>query len=199
MIKPVRVVLASGSPRRQQMLLELGIRFEPFVSDIPEIWKPQDPAGRTAVQLARRKARKYQGKDALVIAMDTIVAIRRKKLGKPENAEEAKIMLEFLSGRTHDVITGCALRWNGRTISGMEKTCVEFRKIMPAEIDWYVETREPFGKAGGYAIQGLGRIFINSIEGCYYNVVGFPLTLFQRMLRRWHLSIFDLQSLPGNG
>lgn len=195
---PARVVLASGSPRRQEMLDTLGIRFETFVSQVPELWRTEDPVGRTAVQLATRKARKYRGKDALVIAMDTIVAIKTEKLGKPTDPQEAEKMLQFLSGRTHDVVTGCALRWKGQTITGMDKTRVEFRDITPAEIDWYISTGEPFGKAGAYAIQGVGRIFINRIEGCYYNVVGFPLTLFQRLLRRWSLTILDLQRLSSD-
>jgi septum formation protein len=180
------------------MLLDLGIEFELFVPGVPEIWKPGDPVGRTAVRLATRKARKFRGKDALVIAMDTIVAIKKEKLGKPSSTNEAREMLEFLSGRTHDVITGCALTWNGRNISGMDKTRVEFRAITPSEIDWYISTGEPFGKAGAYAIQGVGRIFIKRIEGCYYNVVGFPLTLFQRLLRKWRLTILDLQRLSGD-
>ena len=191
--RPSRVVLASGSPRRQQMLQDLEIPYEICVSEVPEKWKATDPAGKTATQLALKKARKCKRADALVIAMDTIVAIKNQKLGKPENYGEAKEMLEFLSGRTHDVITGCALVWNRRVLTGMDKTRVEFRNMTAEEIDWYIQTGEPFGKAGAYAIQGVGRIFINRIEGCYYNVVGFPLTLFQRLLRKWNLTISDLR------
>jgi septum formation protein len=170
-----------------------------MVPDVRETWSHSAPPGRTAVELAKKKARKCREKSALVIAMDTIVTVGKRKLGKPEDAREAKDMLNLLSGHTHQVITGCALKWNGRMVTGMAKTLVEFRRIKPSEVDWYLATGEPFGKAGAYAIQGVGRIFINKIEGCYYNVVGFPLALFQRLLRRLGLTILDLQYLSGNG
>jgi len=193
-----RIVLASASPRRQEMLRWLNIEFEVRVPQVREVWHPEAPAGKTAIDLAVRKARKCRDRKALVVAMDTIVAIQRRKLGKPENAEEARAMLKLLSGRIHDVITGVALCWNGRLITGQARTHVEFRRINSAEIDWYVQMGEPYDKAGGYAIQGFGRIFVNRIDGCYYNVVGFPLALFQRLLRRLGLTILDLQRLSRN-
>ena len=125
--------------------------------------------------------------------MDTLVVMNRLKLGKPASAQDARAMLQLLSGREHQVVTGVALQWNGRVHADAAVTKVEFRRIHAREIDWYIDTGEPFDKAGAYAIQGLGRIFINRIEGCYYNVVGFPLTLFQRLLRRFGLTILDLQ------
>jgi len=180
------------------MLLDLNINFEVMVPDVKETWSDEAAVARTATDLAKKKARKCREKDSLIIAMDTIVAIRKKKLGKPKNPKEARTMLELLSGRTHEVVTGCALKWNDRIIAGADKTLVEFRKITAPEIDWYIESGEPFGKAGAYAIQGVGRIFISRIEGCYYNIVGFPLNLFQRLLQRWGLTILDLQRLSGN-
>ena len=193
-----RIVLASASPRRQEMLRRLNIEFEVIVPQVHERWSPDASARATAIDLAVKKARKYRDRKALVIAMDTIVAIKKRKLGKPENSKEAKAMLELLNGRIHDVITGVALTWRGRLITGVAKTQVKFRRMTSAEIDWYVQTGEPFDKAGGYAIQGIGRIFVSRIDGCYYNVVGFPLALFQRLLRRFGLTILDLQGFSRN-
>ena len=194
----IPVVLVSASPRRQEMLRNLKIRFKVFVPHVREDWTSDSTARRTALDLAIKKSQKYKGQTALVIAMDTIVVINQRKLGKPENAEEARTMLQLLSGQTHQVVTGTALSWRGRLITGVETTRVHFRKMTSREIEWYVQTSEPFDKAGAYAIQGLGRIFINRIDGCYYNVVGFPLALFQRLLRRFGLSIFDLQRFAGD-
>jgi septum formation protein len=175
------------------MLRSLNVDFETFDPRIKESWHTDKNAREIARDLAIQKARKYRGKNALVVAMDTLVVANRLKLGKPGDAEEARSMLRLLSGRTHQVITGVALTWKGRLLSDAAVTRVEFRPIRPREIDWYIRTGEPFDKAGAYAIQGLGRIFINSIDGCYYNVVGFPLTLFQRLLRRFGFTILDLQ------
>lgn len=192
--RPKKVVLASESPRRREMLRSLNVDFETFVPRIKESWRTDKNAREIARGLAIQKARKYRGRDdALVLAMDTLVVANRLKLGKPGDAEEARSMLRLLSGRTHQVITGVALTWKGTLLSDAAVTRVEFRPIRSHEIDWYIQTGEPFDKAGAYAIQGLGRIFINRIDGCYYNVVGFPLTLFQRLLRRFGLTILDLQ------
>lgn len=197
-LRNVPVVLASASPRRQDMLRNLDIDFQIFVPQVREKWDADTSPRRTALDLAEKKSRKYRSRKALVIAMDTIVAINKVKLGKPTSSEEAKSMLQILQGRTHQVITGVALKWKGSLITGVETTRVQFRRMTLNEIEWYVQTGEPFDKAGAYAIQGLGRMFINRIDGCYYNVVGFPLALFQRLLRRFGLKIFDLQRFSGN-
>jgi septum formation protein len=189
----LRVVLASASPRRQEMLQALNIDFQICVPDIPESWTGKRNACRIACELAIAKVRKCRRRDALVIGMDTLVVIGRMKLGKPVDAKEAKEMLQSLNGKTHQVITGVALMWKDRVVSQAAVTEVQFRRIRSHEIDWYIQSGEPFDKAGAYAIQGLGRIFINRIHGCYYNVVGFPLTVFQRLLRRFGLTIFNLQ------
>jgi septum formation protein len=189
----VQVILASASPRRQEMLEALNIDFEIRVPNIQESWNARKSAARIACELAIAKTRKCRRKDALVIGMDTLVVIGQRKLGKPSDAEDARKMLQSLSGKTHQVITGVALMWKGRVVSQAAVTEVQFRRIRSQEIDWYIQSGEPFDKAGAYAIQGLGRIFIDRIHGCYYNVVGFPLTVFQRLLRRFGLTIFDLQ------
>ena len=191
----IPVILASESPRRQEMLQALKIDFRVCIPRVKEKWKEGENARKIAQTLAVAKAQKCRKEGALVLAMDTLVVAGRAILGKPDNDREAKAMLRLLSGRTHRVITGVALVWNGITLSEAAVTKVEFRRILPHEIDWYVETGEPSDKAGAYAIQGLGRIFINRIDGCYYNVVGFPLTLFQRLLRRLGFTIPDLQRM----
>ena len=188
----VRVVLASASPRRIEMLQALNIDFETCVPNIPESWTGRKNAARIACELAIAKAKKCKSRDALVIGMDTLVVIDRMKLGKPVDAKEARDMLQLLNGKSHQVITGVALMWKGRVVSQAAVTEVWFRRIRSEEIDWYIQSGEPYDKAGAYAIQGLGRIFIDRIHGCYYNVVGFPLTVFQRLLRRFGLTIFDL-------
>lgn len=190
----VPVVLASASPRRKEMLRALNIDFDVFVSDIHEKLESRKNPARIACELAIAKARKCLRRDALIIGMDTLVVVDRRKLGKPVNTEDARRMLRLLSGRTHQVITGVALMWKGRLVSQASVTRVQFRRIRSQEIDWYLQSGETFDKAGAYAIQGMGRIFINRIDGCYYNVVGFPLTVFQSLLRRFGLTIFDLQT-----
>jgi nucleoside triphosphate pyrophosphatase len=192
-IPAIKVILASASPRRQEMLRDLQIDFKVTIPNIKEKWSLHQSAHKVATELAIRKTKQIRDRGALVIGMDTLVVISRLKLGKPGNVEEARAMLQLLSGRTHQVITGVAMKWRGNTVSGVSVTKVRFRRIKEKEIEWYLESDEPYDKAGGYAIQGLARIFINRIDGCYYNVVGFPLTLFQILLRRLNLSILQLQ------
>ena len=197
--KPPEIVLASASLRRQEMLQALDIEFRTFIPDLKETWDPSLNAREVTRDLAERKARRYRNRDALVIGMDTLVVMNRLKLGKPGSAEDAVAMLRLLSGRTHQVVTGVALQWKGRVLSDSAVTQVEFRTLRSEEIEWYIQTGEPYDKAGAYAIQGAGRIFIKRIEGCYYNVVGFPLMLFQRLLRRFGLNILDLQRAKNLG
>ena len=191
--KPSEIVLASASARRQEMLQALNIPFRTFIPNVREKWDPAKNARDVTCDLAIRKARRFKSRGALVIGMDTLVVMNRLKLGKPASDQDARAMLQILNGRVHQVVTGVALQWNGQVQSEAAVTKVQFRRIHTNEVDWYIDTREPFDKAGGYAIQGLGRIFIDRIDGCYYNVVGFPLTLFQRLLRRFGLTILDLQ------
>jgi len=187
----IPVILASESPRRKAMLSELNIPFQAFHSRIDETLKATDPS-KAARDLAVRKVKACGRKDALVIGMDSLVIIGKKILGKPSDAADAEQMLNLLNGKKHRVVTGVAISFQGRIVSESEATDVYFRKLKPSEIQWYVETGEPFGKAGGYAIQGLGRILIRKIEGCYYNVLGFPVYAFQRTLARFGISIHDL-------
>lgn len=186
------VILVSASPRRQEMLRDLDIPFKRVISDVPEGWKKLEDPKRVAVKLAKAKALQSPKKNGLVVAMDTIVAIGKTKLGKPKNHTDTARMLRALSGRMHTVVTGMALHYEGKIVTDFETTSVYFRRIEADEIEWYLRTREPFDKAGAYAIQGKGRVFVRKIDGCYSNVIGFPIYRFQECLSKLGLRIYDL-------
>ena len=160
-------------------------------SNVPEVWSLRDGAIRTAVGLALRKVRAVDAGKDVVVAMDTIVAIGRVKLGKPASIREAEDMLRQLSGREHRVVTGVAVRYRNHETSAAETTQVIFRKLRKEEIRWYARSGEPLDKAGAYAIQGLGKLFVRSIRGCYFNVVGFPVSCFLGCLNTLGFSVFD--------
>lgn len=185
------ILLASASPRRREMLHSLGISFRVASSNVPEDWPANEGAVRAAVGIARRKARSMEAGRDVVVAMDTIVAVGRHKLGKPGDEREAVRMLRRLSGREHRVVTGVAIRHRDREAAAAAVTRVAFRKLTAGEIAWYVRSGEPFDKAGAYAIQGLGRLFVRSIRGCYFNVVGFPVSCFLWCLDELGFSVFD--------
>lgn len=178
------------------MLRQLGIHFTQYHSRVDETLDVPLSVNRLAVELALRKAEACGSTDALVIAMDTIVVQGRLRLGKPIDRFDAQRMLKALSGKMHRVVTGVALRFRDKTVNEFEVTRVYFRKITAEEIKWYVTSGEPFDKAGAYAIQGSGRIFIEKIDGCYFNVIGFPIGAFQRALKKLNLTIFDLMEAP---
>lgn len=182
-----RLLLASASPRRREILENLGFEFEILPSNVDESEVPWNDPVKSAKLLAEIK-----GVDAqmtrprkTIIAADTIVLCDGQVMGKPGSPEEAKEMLEALSGRMHEVVTGIALITppNIRIIEA-ESTRVFFRGLGPEEISRYIETGEPFDKAGAYAIQGYASAFIEKIEGCYFNVVGLPVSRLFGMFRR---------------
>jgi septum formation protein len=187
------IILASESARRKAMLRKLGIPFRSFHSRIDETLRFGNPE-KAVRDLAVRKVHACKRKNGLLIGMDSLVIVGKKKLGKPANAAEAERMLKLLSGKKHRVVTGVAIAYQDRIVTDSETTYVYFRKLKPKEIQWYIKTGEVFGKAGAYAIQGLGRVFIKKIEGCYYNVLGFPIDAFQRVLSRFNLTIYDLMN-----
>lgn len=190
-----RVVLASGSPRRQELLRTLGLKFDIMVEDVDEEFSGRDPA-EMVESLAVRKARSAAVKirDGIVIGADTVVVQRGMVLGKPGGPEEAARMLAALSGATHEVYTGVALvRGNDlRTVVDHECTRVHFRVLGADEIDWYIGSGEPLDKAGAYGIQGRGGLFVRGIEGCYFNVVGLPLAKLALLFRRLDVNLMDL-------
>lgn len=184
-----RIILASGSPRRRELLADLGVNFSVDVpSDVDESHDDSVAAGDVAPMLALRKAEAYRsqigiGEDAIVICADTVVILDGKVLGKPAGEEDARRMLRSLSGRTHQVVTGVCVA----TISGYDcrrqTTEVTFAPLTDDEIDYYVDTYRPLDKAGAYGIQEwIGCIGITGINGDYYNVMGLPLNLLYRML-----------------
>jgi septum formation protein len=179
------LVLASASPRRQELLRNAGIAFEVQPADIPEDALPGEPAKDCAERLAREKALAValQRPQDLVLGADTIVAVDGQLLGKPADSADAARMLRQLSGRDHEVITGVCLVAKGRPFVASEITRVTVDRITDQEIADYVATGEPMDKAGAYAIQGIASRWIPRIEGDYSNVVGLPVALVYRLMR----------------
>lgn len=182
-----RLLLASASPRRREILENLGFEFEVLPSNVDESEVPWSDPVESAKLLAEIKAIDAQKTRPrkTIIAADTIVLCEGQVMGKPSSSEDAAEMLGTLSGRMHEVVTGIALITppNLRIIEA-ESTKVFFRKLSPEEISRYISTREPFDKAGAYAIQGFASAFIDRIEGDYFNVVGLPVARLFSMFRK---------------
>ncbi len=190
-----KIILASRSPRRKDLLEQLGITFDCYPADIDE----QFYSGETVVEAARRiawnKAEEVgkKEKNALIIAADTVVVCNGQVLGKPDNLRDAFNKLSQLRGRVHEVITAvCVMDADsGQGEVQAEITRVYFRDITDEEIRAYIMTGEPMDKAGAYGIQGLGAVFIDRIEGCYFNVVGLPLKNLYSMLKRQGVRLLE--------
>lgn len=180
-----RVVLASGSPRRRQLLDLIGITHEVRPSNIDESARPREAPRRHAERLAREKATAVARRDPdlITIGADTVVVINRKVLGKPIDDADAARMLAMLSGREHTVITAVAVSRGKKLRSAIEEVRVKFRRLRDAEIDAYIATREPMDKAGAYGIQGYGATIVERIEGDYFAVMGLPLVRLINLLR----------------
>ncbi|MFZ2957087.1 MAG: Maf family protein [Candidatus Ozemobacteraceae bacterium] len=194
--------LASQSPRRQEILREIGIPFSvissPYnenLADVAEL-PPSEQATKLAALKAFHAAKNIS--TGLVIGADTIVVLEKHILGKPRDREDARQMLEMLAGKAHRVITGIALVDAGglSTITHAEVTKVYFRGVSATEISRYLDTPEPYDKAGAYAIQGLAGLFVERIDGCYYNVVGFPLVAFSRLMKEAGYDLFQYIGKP---
>lgn len=181
----IKIILASQSPRRAAILRQLGLRFTVRVPGEIEVKCPDMDAREAACRLALKKAESVARREpeALVIGADTLVVLKDRILGKPADPDEAADMLKSLSGRIHRVITGFCLAAPDRRITESEETTVVFRSLSDWEIRAYIESGQPMDKAGAYGIQDWGGVFVRKIEGCYYNVVGFPLTKFYTALR----------------
>ena len=182
----MKYILASASPRRKE-LLSLAVKdFEIIPSKIPEIVPDGLEVEKHSEYLARLKANDIAKdfKNAVVIGADTSVILGNEILGKPRDREDAKRMLKMLSGNIHKVITGCAVVKNGVCDSFSVTTEVEFLGLTDKEIEDYLNTNEPYDKAGSYGIQSLGGLFVNSIKGDYFNVVGLPVAHLKRFLEK---------------
>ena len=186
----MKIILASGSPRRAEILCKAGFIFDVSPTDVDETLLPGETAEGSVRRLAAMKARvaAEKGKESgqtIVIGADTVVVVDGQALGKPRDGEDARWMLALLSGRTHEVLTGLSvLRLpEGREAHHVETTRVTFLRLANEDIDEYLATGEPFGKAGAYAIQGVGGRYVSRIEGCYFNVMGLPLSSLWSLLR----------------
>lgn len=188
----MKLILASSSPRRIELLRRLGLGFEV----VKPLWEtrvidddPVEVAELTALEKARAVAGGFT--EGLVIGADTIVVIDDEILGKPRDEEEARLFLRKLSGRVHRVITGIAVvdAGRGREEVDHEVTEVKFKELSEEEIELYIASGEPFDKAGGYGIQGLGSLFVEWIKGDYFNVVGLPIYRLSLLLRRFGFDV----------
>lgn len=183
-----QIILASGSPRRKELLEKIGLKFRAVESNFKEYvdlkLKPHELVKKLCLEKAKAVFKKY--KNCIIIAADTIIVCENRILGKPKNKKDAKRMLSLLSNKTHLVITGFTIIDGSldKAITESSETKVFVRKISPSEIDSYVKTKEPLGKAGGYAIQGLGSVFIQKVEGDFFNAVGLPIYALARILKK---------------
>lgn len=178
----MKIILASASPRRRDILKNANIPFEVLVSDADENINEKNPEKFT-LEIARRKAEAIKNESDIIIAADTAVACGGEIMGKPKDKDDAKRMLSLLSGRRHSVYTGVCVKKGSKCVLFCEKSDVYFKKITEKEIENYIESGEPFGKAGAYAIQGLGAVLISEISGDYLNIVGLPLSRLYSVLK----------------
>ena len=190
-----KIILASSSPRRKELLEKIGLKFEVEPGDCEEIVYTDLETHEMVRKLSREKAEAVARKhrSSVVIAADTVVLIDDKILGKPKSPTEAKKMLRALSGKSHVVITGFTIidASERRILSKAVETKVYIRELNPEEIDAYVESGEPLDKAGAYGIQGLGAVIVEKIEGDYYNVVGLPLSSLAESLKEFGVDVWE--------
>ena len=183
-LRGVKIILASASPRRKDLLKGLGWEFETVPADVPEPRVEGETPSEMVERLSLLKGRSVASRfpEALVVASDTVVAQDGQIFTKPADAADALRMLTALSGAVHHVHSGIALFWRGCEMCRSEITAVHFRALDEEYLKGYIATGEPFGKAGAYAIQGLGSLMVEGIEGDYSNVVGLPLCLLGKMM-----------------
>jgi septum formation protein len=187
----MRLVLASASPRRAELLSAAGFSFVVRPVTIDESARPGEDAVTLVRRLASAKAAAAMSPDEhdVILAADTVVVLDGTLLGKPRDDRDATEMLERLSGRPHEVLTGVAVRHQERLVTAVEETRVYFAPLTRGEITWYVASGEPRDKAGAYGIQGLASRFVERIEGSHSNVVGLPIAAVQRVLKSMGLSL----------
>jgi len=204
-----RLILASASPRRQELLAMLGLDFKVMVSAFEEKESsglPTTPAELVmttawgkAEEVFRITSGQPETAEDLVIGADTIVVLDGRHLGKPAGREEARRMLHALSGRWHEVFTGLALLHRRKSLTACEMTRVHFRPLTDEEIANYINTGEPLDKAGAYGIQGLGAIFVDRIEGCFYNVMGLPVPRLALLLKEYGITLPEVKTVGRTG
>jgi septum formation protein len=182
MLKEKKLILASASPRRSELLRAAGIEFTVRVANIDETVMADESPEEYVLRLSREKARAVALDGDWVLGADTTVVVDGEIVAKPVDADDARRMLQMLSGQWHEVLTGVSLLGGGQVLSEVAVTRVKFAELTDAEIDWYVTTGEPMDKAGAYGIQGYASRFVESIEGSYSNVVGLPVQMVYRMI-----------------
>ena len=192
-----KIILASTSPRRHGMARQMGLEFEIVPSNYEENMSVDLNPEKLAMTLAYGKAKEVSEriKEGIILGIDTFVVFNNKKLGKPKSKEEAFETLKVLSGKIHEVYSGIAIIncETGVEIKDFEVTKVKFRKLNDDEINSYIKTGEPMDKAGAYGIQGLGSIFVEKVDGCYTNVVGFPVYNIYKNLKKLGVDIFEYE------
>ena len=179
----VRLILASASPRRAELLRAAGYTFDVIVADVDESIRPGESPSTYVRRLAADKSAAVRIPDGIVLGADTTVVVDGEILGKPRDDHEAASMLRKLSGRAHEVLTGISLRTASGEWGRVEKTRVYMTELTADDVAWYVASREGLDKAGGYAVQGLASRFIPRIDGSYSNVVGLPVALVTAVLQ----------------
>jgi septum formation protein len=185
-IQRPRLVLASASPRRKALLASVGVDVQVEPADIDETPLPGERPEALVRRLSVAKAEAIAvAKNDMVIGADTVVVVDDQILGKPIDEDDARRMLELLSGRTHRVLTGVSVRGGDRTETEVESAEVTMRFLSVADIAWYIGTGEPMGKAGAYAIQGFGSLFVPEIVGNHSGIVGLPLPMVDALLARF--------------
>ncbi|MBO8158790.1 nucleoside triphosphate pyrophosphatase [Thermosyntropha sp.] len=196
-----KIILASESPRRSELLRCIGIDFIKHPASVDEEFYSHENPEEVVKRLASNKAENVadQYSKGIVVAADTVVVLGRKILGKPADENEAHAMLSMLSGKKHQVITGVCVKDIGKNIKIVEAelTNVYFRTLEEEEIWYYIKTGEPMDKAGAYGIQGLGALLVEKIEGCYFNVVGLPLNRLNKMFKVLGLNILGGEGFGG--
>jgi len=189
-----KIILASASPRRKELLESMGLKFEVVVSHVDENIEGKDFSTELIENLAAEKAMEVAGKidfPAIVIGSDTVVVINNHVLGKPKDKNDAFNMLKMLSGKTHEVISGIAIvdTETNKILKDFVLSEVTFKELSDEEINNYIETGEPLDKAGAYAIQGLAGMFVKSITGCYSNIVGISVFKLAELLKKFGVKV----------
>lgn len=190
----MKIILASGSPRRKEILSQAGVNFEICASDKEEIITSKNPS-EVVCELSEQKAEdvasRYSNSETIVIGADTVVSVDDEILGKPKNREDAFRMIKLLSGRKHQVYTGVTLTYGGKSHTFFAITDVCVRELSDEEINAYVDTNEPYDKAGSYAIQGIFAKYVSGIEGEYHNVMGFPIAKIYDECKKEGIPLFN--------
>lgn len=190
----MKLILASGSPRRRELLERMGLQFEVRAADADETLVPGLTAQEQVVRLSKLKAQAVAplfDQETVIVAADTVVVLDGVILGKPKDPGDAKKMLTAFSGRCHHVLTGMTVLGPAGLESHCEETEVYFRPLSEAEIDAYIATGEPMDKAGAYGIQGYAALFVEKLVGDYYNVMGLPVCALGQMLRRAGVPVLE--------